>query len=138
MFFLTALGFFLCIHSLNHASADGLIPAGSTTPQVCAAIEKEYAKSIDLWREGKLREAVIKLHACEDVLKKHNLWMPVNLSKEATADQRKALRLTNTVIFSLASIYQKMGWRTLSDRYARMARERGLLPKIVSSHQKSR
>ena len=70
MFFLTALGFFLCIHSLNHASADGLIPAGSTTPQVCAAIEKEYAKSIDLWREGRLREAVMKLRACEDVLKK--------------------------------------------------------------------
>ena len=56
--------------------------------------------------------------------------MPPKLSENPPQIQGRALQITNSVIFSLASIHQKMGRRAESERYADMARERGLLPKL--------
>ena len=106
------------------------ISSGATDSAVCAIIEREHAHGIDLWRAKDMTGALERFKACESALQKRSLWMSSILPNRPTADQMRAYKATNSVIFSLASIYQQMHRRTESERYAQMARERGLLPKV--------
>lgn len=120
-------------------AADGVvIPSGASDSTVCAIIEREHARGIELWSAKDLAGALERFKSCEDALKKRSLWMPAKLPENPTADQLRALKITNKVIFSLASIYQQMGYRTMSERYADLARERGLLPKVFMSGERAK
>jgi len=120
----------LCTLSTSPASAGIEIPAGASDSQVCSLIDQEHKRGLDLWRNSRLADALAAFQACEDALKKRALWMPPKLPAEAPPDRRRAWTVTNSVIFSLAAIHQRMGRRAESERYADMARERGLIPKI--------
>ena len=121
-----------------HAADPIAIPANASDSYVCSIIGQSHTRAIELWKSKDLSGALDMLKACEAALKKRSLWMPPKLPERPTADQRRALKITNDVIFSLAAIHQRLGHRGESERYADMARERNLLPKVFMAGQKRR
>ncbi len=121
------------------AAAEGIaVPAYASDSAACGMIEQEHTRGIDLWKAKNLPGALDRFKMCEAALKKRSLWMPPKLPEKATADQIRAHRVTNSVIFSLAAVYQQMGRRSESEQYADMARERGILPKVFMAGQRNR
>lgn len=129
--------FSLTIPISNSSAAELIpIPAGASDSTVCGLVERAHAKGITLWRGDDLFGALDLFKECESILKKRAMWTPSKLPEKSTAARLRAHVLTNSVVFSLAAIHQKMGHRSEADRYARMARERGILPKVVMSGQR--
>lgn len=129
---------FVVLFCSSISFADTLtIPSGASDSEACGLIEKEHALGLDIWRANNLAGAMARFQACEAALKERSLWMPPKLPSKHTADQRRALAITNEVIFSLAAIYQRLDYRLEAERYVAEARRRGLLPKVSVAGSKT-
>lgn len=121
---------YISVPALIARAAEGItVPDGASDSSVCSIVERVYARGIESWRSGNLPGALAAFTECEAVLIKKSLWSPPKLPEKITADKLRSHIITNQVIFSLAALHQKMGRRSDMEKYVRMARERGILPR---------
>lgn len=107
-------------------------PPDASDTEICVTIEQKYTEGIQFWKSGDTDRALERFKACEAALKQEGLWMPPKLDTGASNVERHALGMTNRVIFSLAAILQRLDRPAESERYAELARERKLMPRIYS------
>lgn len=112
------------------ARAENIFSPTVPDTAVCSTVLRFHSLGIEHWKAGDLVGAVEMFRQCEYVLKQRSLWSPPATSGKFTAEQLERHILTNSLVFSLAAIYQQMGYKNEAADYAAQARERGLIPVI--------